>query len=294
MIIPLPTLRRELEGTSQVADKFKAEGEFEISAGTFAEIGSEFDVPAVASKALAAAIGADTALFRAIPRSQESELPIVVTAMAYAGDNGVELRGADLTPISGEVKAYRLGPGGYVIATVGKAEVQFPIAVDEQFRLDLIALRQDGQEPPRYEEETGTPPLVIDSPFSGEPINTIRLVPQRDLPPHADEVPRLTDLEVLAVLEPSRQYKSPRLRVKVLEDGTVIEGLIATQPIARAITKQYEGEVVMTDAVVGQRFQILDVEERRRRDGELVKGEDGTVQKVVIVRNTTVERKFSL
>ena len=98
----------------------------------------------------------------------------------------------------------------------------------------------------------------------------------------------------MAVLEPSRQYNSPRLRVKCLEDGAVIEGLIATQPIARCITGQYEGEVKVTDSVVGQKFQILDVEERRRRDGELVKGDDGKAQKVVIVSNTTLKREFTL
>lgn len=292
-MISLSVLRRELEGTAQVADKFKLEGEFIISAGTFAGIAGSFDCEKEA-KELAAAIGNDTALFKVIQRSSESTLPVMVSAMAYGGPDGVELRSADLAPLEGTVTASRIGPGGYVVASFGKASVQIPMRVSDDLRNGLIAAREDGQTPPNYEEVKGAPALEVPSPHDGEMIPTMKEVPQRDLPPHADEVPRLTDLEVMAVLEPSRQYHSPRLRVKCLEDSTVIEGLIATQPIARCITGQYEGEVTVTETVIGQKFQILDVEERRRRDGQLVKGDDGKVQKVVLVRNTTVKREFTL
>jgi hypothetical protein len=145
-----------------------------------------------------------------------------------------------------------------------------------------------------FEEAAGLPPLEVPSSLDNQLIPAIRSIPQRDIPPHSDDVPRLVDLEVMEVLDPSRQYKSPRLTVKNLEDGTVIVGLIATQPIVRCITGQYEGEVELTNAVVGQRFQIVEVEERTRRDGEKVKNEDGTVQKTVIVRNTTKSIEFSL
>ena len=293
-MISLSTLRRQLEGTPQVEEKFRAEGEFAITAAQFAGIADQFEVSATEAKALVAAVGSGTALFRAIPRAQGSTLPLLVTAMAYGGGEGVELRAADLTPLEGKVSAYRIGPGGYVVASLGKASVEIPMVVSDELRNDLISARDDGQTPPQYTETVGVPPLEIESPFDGNIIPTMKGVPQRDLPPHSDEVPRRTDLEVVAVLEASRQYGSPRLRVKCLEDGSVIEGLIATQPIVRCLTGQHEGEVVVTDAVVGQRFQILEVEERRRRDGELVKGEDGKVQKVVVVRNTTVKREFTL
>jgi hypothetical protein len=293
-MISLTTLRRQLEGTSQVEEKFRAEGGFSITAAQFTAIAGQFDVAASEAKALEAAIGSDTAIFRAIPRGEGSTLPLLVTAMAYAGNDAVELRGADLTPLQGTITASRIGPGGYVIATLGKASVEIPTVVSDDLRNALISTRDDGRTAPQYEETEGAPALEVPSPFDGEPIPTMKEVPQRDLPPHAEEVPHRSDLEVVAVLELSRQYKSPRLRVKCLADGTVIEGLIATQPIVRCLTGQYEGEVVLTDAVVGQRFQILEVEDRRRRDGELVKGEDGKVQKVVVVRNTTVKREFSL
>ena len=293
-MISLSTLRRQLEGTPQVEEKFRAEGEFAITAAQFAGIADQFEVSATEAKALVAAVGSGTALFRAIPRAQGSTLPLLVTAMAYAGAEGVELRAADLTPLEGKVSAYRIGPGGYVVASLGKASVEIPMVVSDELRNDLISARDDGQTPPQYTETVGVPPLEIESPFDGNIIPTMKGVPQRDLPPHSDEVPRRTDLEVVAVLEASRQYGSPRLRVKCLEDGSVIEGLIATQPIVRCLTGQYEGEVELTSAVVGQRFEILEVVERRRRDGELVKGEDGKVQKVVVVRNTTVKREFTL
>ncbi len=290
-MLSLSILRRELEGTAQVADKFKSDGEFVITTGTFAGIAASFDCEDEAN-ALASAVGNDVALFKVIQRSSESELPVVASAMAYAGSDSVELRAADLAPLEAKVVASRIGPGGYVNAAFGKVTVQIPMRVSDDLRNSLIAVREDGQNPPTFEEVKGAPALEIESPHDGEKIPTLKAVPQRDLPPHAEEVPHNTDLEVVAVLEPSRQYNSPRLRVKTAAGE--IEGLIATQPIARCITGQYEGEVTVTESVVGQRFQILDVEERRRRDGQLVKGDDGKVQKVVIVRNTTKKREFSL
>ena len=291
-MLSLSILRRELEGTAQVADKFKSDGEFVITTGTFAGIAASFDCEDEAN-ALASAVGNDVALFKVIERSSESDLPVVVSAMAYAGKGSVELRAADLAPLEAKVVSSRIGPGGYVNAAFGKATVQIPMRVSEELRMALIACREDGMEPVVFEEAKGEPAFSITSPHDDrEEIPTMKAVSQRDLPPHAEEVPHNIDLEVVAVLEPSRQYNSPRLRVKTAAGE--IEGLIATQPIARCITGQYEGEVTVTDSVVGQKFQILDVEERRRRDGQLVKGDDGKVQKVVIVRNTTTKREFSL
>ena len=292
-MLSLSTLRRELEGTTQVAEKFKSDGEFTIDLETFAGISDVFSCDTSDVLALVDELGGDTALFRVVARDHGSSMPIVVTAMAYASGNEVELRAADLKPIEGKVTASRIGPGGYVVAKIGKASVQIPMVVSDDLRDALISLRNDGIEAPQFSETKGLPPLVIGSPFDDQPIRTVKEVPQRDLPPHADIVPQNSDLTVMAVLEPSRKYGSPRLRVKT-EAGEIIEGLIATQPIVRCISGQYEGAVDLDESVVGQKFQIVDVEDRRRRDGELVKGEDGKVQKTVIVRNTTTKREFKL
>lgn len=292
-MLSLNILRRELEGTTQVAEKFKSQGEFAIDLNTFAGISDVFTCETADVLALVDELGGDTVLFRVVPRANGSSMPIVVTAMAYGSANGVELRAADLAPIEGKVTASRIGPGGYVVAAIGKASVQIPMVVSDELRDALISLRNDGKEAPMFSETKGQPSLEIESPFDGQKISTVKEVPQRDLPPHADIVPRNSDLTVMAVLEPSRKYGSPRLRVKT-EAGEIIEGLIASQTIVRCISGQYEGSVELDESVVGQKFQIVDVEDRRRRDGELVKGEDGKVQKTVIVRNTTVKREFSL
>ena len=60
------------------------------------------------------------------------------------------------------------------------------------------------------------------------------------------------------------------------------------------MTGQYEGAVELTDAVVGQKVEILGVEDRVRRVGEKVVNEDGTVQKSVIARNSTKKLEFEL
>jgi hypothetical protein len=286
-------VRRQLETAAPILSKFKSEGEFSITAGEFAsKIAKALEVEKEAA-ALAAAIGSDAVLLRVRPRSSGSTVPSLVTPSVFANGKGPVVLGADLAPIPVEIKKYRIGPGGYAVVAAGKVEAIIPIAISDELRNDLIVARDDGQEPVMFEEASGLPPLEVPSSLDNQLIPAIRSVPQRDIPPHSDDVPRLVDLEVLEVLEPSRQYKSPRLSVKNHEDGSVIVGLIATQPIVRCITGQYEGDVELTDAVIGQRFQIVEVEERTRRDGEKVKNEDGTVQKTVIVRNTTKSIEFS-
>jgi hypothetical protein len=287
-------VRRQLETAAPILTKFKNEGEFSITAGEFAaKIAKALEVEKEAA-ALATAIGSDAVLLRVRPRASGSTVPSLVTPSVFVNWEGPVVLGADLAPLPGEITKHRIGPGGYAVVAIGKVEVIVPIAISDELRNDLIVARDDGQEPAMFEEAAGLPPLEVPSSLDNQLIPAIRSVPQRDIPPHSDDVPRLVDLEVLKVLEPSRQYKSPRLSVKNLEDGTVIVGLIATQPIARCITGQFEGEVELTEAVVGQRFQIVEVEERTRRDGEKVTNEDGTVQKTVIVRNTTKSIEFSL
>ena len=298
-MLSLSSLRRELEGTSQVTEKFTKDGEFVISAGTFAGIASNFDCEKEASD-LASAIGKDTTLFKVISRSEESNVPVVVTAMAYSdfSNHRLELRTANLETLEGlEVSAYRIGPGGYVVVKAGKTDVQIPIVVSEELRDALIMIREDGKETPVFEETKGDFKFSIPSPYRQKDIiPVLKSVPQRDLPPYADEVPMKVDLEVVDLLDPSRNYNSPRLRVAYENDGRLIfiEGLIATQPIVRALTGVYEGEVQLDSDVIGKKFQILEVQDRRRRNGDLVKNPDGKVQKTVLVANTSRKREFAL
>ena len=236
-----------------------------------------------------------------VPRLRFSEFVLVrVTTNSPASSppaHGVETTrsksGADLSVVPSTITKSRIGPGGYVVASIGKATVQVPLMIHDELRNDLIVNRDDGQENPEYVEMDGAPPLEIESPLSGDMVATVAYAPQRDIPPHSDDIPKNVDLEVLEVLKPSRQYKSPRLKVAT-PDGNIIVGLIATQPIVRALTGQYEGSVELTDAVVGQKVEILGVEDRVRRDGEPVKNKDGTVQKNVIVRNSTKKLDFEL
>ena len=303
-MLSLSTLRRELGETTQVVEKFKSDGEFTITAEKFAAIASSFDCEKEASE-LASAIGPDVALFKVISRNEESEIPIVVSAMAYSAtghdpdglaSTKLSIRSADLGEIElGTITKSKLGPAGYVEMACGKAKVQFPTVVSTELRDALNMVRADGGEQVLFEVENGSPKLSIISPFDKMmTIPTLKQVPQRDLPPHADIVPLNTDLEVVAVLEKSRTYNSPRLRVRCANDNSTIEGLIATQPIVRCLTGQYEGNVELTEEVVGKKFQILEVQDRRRRDGELVKNDDGTVQKQVVVANTSRKREFAL
>ena len=296
-MISLATLRSELGETTQVVEKFKAEGEFTITAGKFAAIAGSFDCEKEAS-ALSAAIGEETTLFKVIRRNEDSEVPIVVSAMVYSAEDNTKLavRSADLTTIGGgKITKSKIGPGGFGEVAYDKATVQYPIVVSNELRDALNMLRLDERELPTFNVEEKAPALVIQSPYDSEiDVPTLKAVPQRDLPPHADIVPLNTDLEVVALLEKSRNYNSPRLRVKCANDNSIIEGLIATQPIVRCLTGQYEGEVELTKDIVGKKFQILEVQDRRRRDGELVKNEDGTVQKQVVVANTSRKREFAL
>lgn len=294
-MIVLTELRRQLETSEPVRMKFAEQGEFTITAGQFAStVASVFGVEKDA-KALAAGMGEDTALFRVRPRNGDAKTPIIVSTSAWAGASGIEVMAADLVKVPATIEKSRLGPGGYVVVTVGKATVQMPLMISDDLRNALIAARNDGLEIEDFVETEGEPALSIKSPLDGEIISTVKAVPQRDIPPHSDDVPHLVDLEVVEILEPSRQYKSPRLTVRLGDgSGQTIVGLIATQPIVRSVMGVYEGPVEINEAAVGQKFQILETEERVRRDGEKVKNEDGTIQKQVIVRNTTKKLEFAL
>ena len=288
----ISSLRRQLEVSRPVMDRFAKEGEFTITAGVFANsIAEAFGVKAEAS-ALAKSIGEETTLFRARERSGGGSLPVLVGPSAFATESGVVIVTPDLVKLEAKISKHRIGPGGYVVAAFGKTTVSIPLVISDELRNDLISARDDDQEVKNFVEQDGEPELIINSPFDGEIIPTVKAIPQRDIPPHSADIPMNVDLEVVELLEPSRQYKSPRLAVATPSGGMIV-GLIATQPIIRALTGQYEGSVELTPEVVGQKFQILGVEDRKRRDGELVKNEDGTVQKTVTVRNSTVEVEFS-
>jgi hypothetical protein len=288
------TIRKELEVSDPVLVKFKEVGEFSITAAEFAEkVAPAYGCQAEAAQLLKV-IGASAPVFRFKARQQGSEVPVCLAPSAFylpEGESGrVAIVDLDLAVIPSKITKHRIGPRGYVVAKVGTAEIEFPLAISDEFRADLISARNDEIEVPDFTEAEGEPPLKIASFFEeGLELATVKAIPQRDLPPWAEEVPHLSDLEVVEILEPSRQFGSPRISVR-LENGSQIVGLIATAPIVRALCP--DGE--LTKAAIGQLFQIVAVEERRRRDGEVVTNENGTVQKTVIVRNTTKKISFSL
>ena len=293
-MLSFPEVALQLATSKPILEKFKAEGEFKLTVGDFtSKVAPAFGVKAEAT-ALAKVVDKNAAAFRFIPRRNGSEVvPVAVGFTVFEGADGPVVTTADLQPVEAEFLKHRLGPGGYAIVKIGGVEAKVNIICSDELRNELIVVREDGQ---TFElvESDGVPSVVIESPLeAGNDIPTMKPMPQRDLPPWADEVPMNVDLEVVEVLEPSRQYKSPRITVTTAA-GDRIVGLIATQPIARSITGIREGEVVLTEEVIGQKFQIIDVEERFRADGKPVKGENGEVQKTVIVRNTTKKLEFSL
>ena len=120
---------------------------------------------------------------------------------------------------------------------------------------------------------------------TGEVIPALRPVPQRDIPPHSEDVPQGVDLKVTAILQNTRGYNEPRIAVE-LPDGSTIIGLIATAPIRQAIGVRNGKGFTLTDASVGETFQILEVIEMKTRDGESILS-NGKAQRSVIVRRTT-------
>lgn len=291
-MIDLSSLRRQIADSPATADQFAKVGDFAINLDWVKKNAAMLTGDLSEISLLIKALGGDADLFKVIARTEGSSIPAVVSVMAYAGKNSVELRGPTMAAIDCEIEASKIGPAGYVIADIGGAKVKVQMRVSNELRNALVAAREDGVKIENYAEVSGAPALTVTSPFDGEQIPTMGQVPQRDLPAYADIIPHLTDLEVLEILEPSRSYGTPRLSVRT-PDGTVIDGLIATQPIVRCLTGVYEGEAQITNEVIGRTFQIVEVEDRRRRDGELVKNESGTTQKNVVVRNTTVKRDFS-
>ena len=280
-------IRRPLEVSRPVMDRFASEGEFTISAGVFAKsIAKTFGVEKEAA-AVASVMGDDTVLFRVRKRGNQGAVPTIVGPSVFA--NSTAGSAADLAKIDTKILKHRIGPGGYVLAAFGGETVSIPVVISDEFRSDDLS-SDDEKDVLRRGNRRRTPDRC--EPVRRRNHSGIKAIPQRDIPPHSDDVPHLVDLIVVEILEPSRQYKSPRLTVST-PDGSVIVGLIATQPIVRALTGQYEGEVELTNDVVGQKFQILEVEDRLRRNGEKVVNKDGTVQKSVTVRNSTVEVEFS-
>ena len=293
-MISLVQLKNALVSNPAVLTKFRDEREFSITAGEFAsKVAPAYSLDKEAA-ALSKALGADTPLFRFRPLENGSDVvPVCVVPMVFADGDAAVIRGADLQPIEATFQSHKLGTRGHATVKIGSAVVEVPLSIDGEFRDDLINCLNDGIEVGEFEETAGAPPVKAASLFTqGDEVVVLRGVPQRDLPPWSDEVPRFVDLEVVAVLQPSRQYQSQRITVKP-DDGAPIVGLICTAPIIRAITgEEIGGEI--TTAHIGQKFQILDVVDRRRRDGEVVKNEDGTVQKTVLASNTTAQVSFEL
>jgi hypothetical protein len=289
-MIAFNELCARLETEPFVVKKFQADGDFAITAGTFAaKIAAQLGFEKEAA-GLVKAMGADTELFRFRARREGSSLPIAIGPGVFAttdDDSAVAaVFAADLTPVEATFVESRIGPGGYSVVKIGTVEARVNHNVSTEIRDALQACREEEITAPQYEPTPGAPAAVIASPYDKAQILTLRPVPQRDLPPWAEIVPMNVDLTVTEILASSRQYGSQRITVTT-PDGEVINGLIATAPIVKALTGSDKGDAPLTEAVLGQKFQILGVEERRRRDGEPVRSDNGTVQKQVLVRNST-------
>ena len=273
-------LRQKLETASSVLEKFKQVGEFSISVSDFAsKIAPAFGWEAEA-KELLKVMGPEAELFKFRKRDKGSSVvPVAICPSVFGGKDSAVLLDAGLEPIKCEFKKHQVGPGGLAEVSIGAKQFTVSMVCSEELRNSVLMARDDGQDC-NYSTVDGAPPLEVEDPNEvGSMISTLRAVPQRDLPPWADEIPHGEDLTVVEVLEPSRKYGSPRISV-MTSGGVKIRGMIASKPIVQCLAPGGE----LNDDVLGKTFQIVDVETRYRRDGEAVPSEGGGSQKQVIVR----------
>lgn len=296
-MLSLRSARTSYETSEAVAKAVAKNGELVLTCGQMAKQ----DLPEKATyEALAAAVGANTPLFRFRPRTQEeSGYPISTTWSVFAEEevagSNVHVYGLDLAPIEGvSFTGYKVGPGGYAKVEIGNAEIEVEIPVGLSLLDELRAL--DEGEKVEFPELGGQPTVMVE--LGDDPVAAIRAVPQRDVPPHSKDIPQKVDLEVTAILPSTRQYGEPRLEVVRKDTGEKIVGLIATGPIRQAIGKR-ENMFTMDEEVIGEVFQIVEVAVKKDRDGNTIPvldrdkkpmvDEDGQprFQQTVIVRRTT-------
>lgn len=287
MTLSLRSARTAFETAPSVVSKVAADGDLLLTAGQLAKQ----PIPdQEVYQAIAAALGDETPIFRFFPRTDGSSIPLSRSLAVFA--SGVEddavpmVYGLDYTPIGSTFIRSKVGPGGYAVVRIGgrsgpEVEVEIPMAKD---LVDGIRALDEGVMA-EFEEVKGAPPTTATLP-TGEILPTLRPVPQRDIPPHSEDVPQGVDLKVTAILPNTRGYDEPRIAVE-LPDGSSIVGLIATSPIRQAIGVRNGKGFVLTEASVGETFQILEVVEMRNRQGEPVLSESGKPQRSVIVRRTT-------
>ena len=291
--LSLRSSRVHFETDPAVVEAVKTSDSLEITAGQMAQQ----DLPEKATyAALADALGPDTPIFRFRPRTDGSSFPISASLSVFAeidaeGNSTPKVVGLNLAAIDAKFLRSKVGPGGYSIVTIGKAEIEVEISPSREL-MDEIRAADEGAEIV-FEEVKGAPQLVaLDVP-------TLRTIPQREIPPHSADVPLCVDLKVAELLAPTREYGEPRLKVVRQDTGEEIVGLIATSPIRAAIGTR-EGQGFKLDASsVGQSFQVLEVSTKKDRQGEPIPvldrnkkpalDEEGNArfQQTVIVRRTT-------
>ena len=291
--LSLRSSRVHFETDPAVVEAVKANGELEITAGQMAQQ----DLPEKEIyAALATALGTDTPIFRFRPRTDGSSFPIStsLTVFAQTDSSGVitpKVFDLNLSPIETTFLRSKVGPGGYAIVKIGKAEVEVEIPVSSDLMGEVRAADEGAE--PVFEEAKGEPALEALG------VHTLRAVPQREIPPHSNDVPVGVDLEVVELLAPTRDYGEPRLKVARRDTGEMIVGLIATSPIRAAIGVRNGQGFKLDNTALGQTFQVLEVATKKDRQGEpipvldrnkkAVLDDDGNArfQQTVIVRRTT-------
>lgn len=283
-LLNLRAARSAFETAPSVIAKVHADGEFSITAATMANQ----NVPEKAVyEALADALGPETVIFRFRPRPDGGTTPLsgslAVFASSLNGDAEPKVYTPNLEPINATFLTSKIGPGGSSVVQIGKVQVEVEIATAYEL-LDEVRAADDGKEPV-FESVKGAPPLTLNG------VPTLRVIPQREIPPHSRDVPLMADLEVIEILSPTRAYDEPRLKVRT-SDGTVINGLIATSPIRSAIGTRGDNGFTIDETAIGEKFQILEVIEIKDKKGNPVPvGGDGPnkdqSQKTVVIRRTT-------
>lgn len=282
-----------------VIDAVKSNGELTITAGKMAEQ----SLPEQAQyKKLATAIGAETPLFRFVESKKDSEIPLAQGPSVFADlDGNPIILTPGLNEVEAEFQSYKLGVGGYALAKVGSIVVEVEIRVADEMIKEIRlqkASADEGEEPTfKFEMQKGIP--TAKTMIGDVETQAIRMVPQREIPPHSDDIPLKTEFKVTELLkEPTRQYGEPRLAVVNVSTGEVINGLIATAPIREIIGVKDGESYKLTPDSVGACFEVIEhrvINDKEGnpvpvldRNGEKAKDSEGNprYQKTVIVRRT--------
>jgi hypothetical protein len=244
---------------SAVIEAVAAEGVLVITAGKMAEQTLP-DKPLY--QKLAKAIGADTPLFRFTPSKGESAVPYSSSITVFLNqDNTPVVMTPGLFQVDGQFISYKLGIQGYALYEVAGIALEIDIAVDSELPAEIRRQKEAadvGEEPTfPFSMEQGVPTPTTK--IGDVEVRAIRSVPQREIPPHSEDVPLNEELKVTEILaSPTREYGEPRLNVVVTKTGEVINGLIATAPIRQEIGENDGEGYKLTEKSVGAAFEILE------------------------------------